>query len=242
MIAERSIPHGTRVYVIGDLHGRSDLLSTMLREIAARETVLPRARVIVVCLGDYVNRGTDTRGVLDLLVDPPIVVDQWVHLRGNHDQMLLDALDGNRRAAAFLVEHGGRATAASYGLRLPLSASEAIDAILARLPALVPERHRAFLRGTGLSFGLGDYFFCHAGVRPGVPLARQSALDLLWIRDGFMDAELRCEACIVHGHTPVDAIRLGPDRIAVDLGGYATNRLGAVLLEGARQQGIEVAC
>ena len=225
------MPAGLRIYAIGDVHGRADLLGEAADWIAADVKDKP-GDCKTIFLGDYVDRGPDSAAVLDRLSrgDFPTRVEA---LRGNHEDLLLRFLDH----AAVLADWralGALATLQSYGV----PASEAQrgrnyaqtrDAFLAKLP----QGHLEFLRATRLSASAGDYCFCHAGVRPGVALERQSADDLLWIREEFLSFRGSFGKRVVHGHSPVAAPDVRANRINIDTGAYATSALTCVALEGA---------
>ncbi|WP_250152102.1 metallophosphoesterase family protein [Ancylobacter radicis] len=226
------IPEGERVYATGDIHGRYDLLSRLLDD-ALRDMGTGAAGVTsqFVFLGDYIDRGADTRRVLDCLIKGRSA-SGWVCLKGNHEAMLLDALDGRRDWSSWLA-NGGVETLFSYGLlaRDYMTAgrtSELREAVLEAMPA----EHLAFLRDLPASHVVGGYFFCHAGIRPGLPLDRQTEDDLLWIRDVFVDSGDDHGKRIVHGHTPVMVPDVRPNRVNVDTGAYLTHRLSCAVLEG----------
>lgn len=222
-----TIPPDHRVYALGDIHGRADLLDTVLasiaRDIAARPVAIP----LVVLLGDYVDRGPQSRAVIERLValsERP----GFRCLRGNHEEVLLAVLADPSAAEDWLV-FGGLETMASYGF-VP-DGRPALDLVAAFAEGL-PASHRAFLAGLPLTFACGDYLFVHAGLRPGRPLAEQSPEDLLWIRDEFLRSRAWHGHRVVHGHTPVREAEILPNRINLDTGAYATGRLTCLVLEG----------
>ncbi len=226
------LPAGTLVYAIGDIHGRADLLAELHAMIAADAAGRPAARRKVVYLGDYVDRGPDSREVIQMLLESPLDGFEPVHLIGNHEDFLLRFLEDDGAAAAWLP-NGGNATLASYGVDPWMQHPDdgaTLDmqrAFRRRLPA----RHLAFLRELALCHRAGDYYFVHAGVRPGLPLDRQQRDDMLWIRDLFLESKADHGAVVVHGHS----IRRRPERrdnrIGVDTGAYASGRLTALALE-----------
>jgi serine/threonine protein phosphatase 1 len=229
-------PEGVRLYAIGDVHGRNDLLARLADHIELDLAHRPVGRAITVFLGDYVDRGPDSAGVIDRLArgDFPTEI---IALRGNHEATMLaflrdpKALDGWRH-------YGAVETLASYGVdvRETLRGRGFEDA-RAALWAALPDHHLDFLQNTLPSWTAGDYFFVHAGVKPNVPLERQEERDLYWIRDeflrhrGFFDHKR-----IVHGHTPTPAAELLANRINVDTGAYASGVLTCVALEGLDQR------
>lgn len=228
---------GRVVYAVGDIHGHLDLLDDLLDVIARDFAGLHRHdRPVLVFVGDYVDRGPASRGVVDRLI---ALVDASARegvfevraLMGNHEQTMLSFLE-NPEAGAAWVEFGGADTLTSYGVARPIGRvdSEAWLAIQASFQTHVPARHVAFLRALELSATYGDYFFTHAGVRPGVPLDRQTPEDLMWIRGDFLSQPHRLPCVVVHGHTPDEEPFIGPDRINIDTGAYATGVLTAVRL------------
>lgn len=228
-----SIPDGQRVYATGDIHGRRDLLDRLLEtigvDISASAVPAPEPRLIF--LGDYIDRGTESRQVIERLIEGQ-TAHGWICLKGNHESLMLDALDGARDFDLWLA-NGGVETLFSYGIaaRDFLPAGR-FDALRMAMRESIPPAHLAFLRELPTSRRIGGYFFCHAGVRPGVPLERQSEDDLLWIRDVFIDSRDDHGARIVHGHTPAMEPEVRLNRINVDTGAYLTNRLSCAVLEG----------
>ena len=223
------VPDGLRVYAIGDVHGRMDLLRPLLDQMA--EDSMDATRTQVIFLGDYIDRGGDSRAVLDTLIAGK-QSQAWVCLKGNHEAMLLSAIDGAQEWE-FWLANGGLETLFSYGVSARELVSsgrsnELHDAVL----AAVPPDHIEFLRNLDITLTLGDYFFCHAGVRPGVALDRQVQGDLLWIREAFTHSNANHGKRIVHGHTPVMEAEILSNRINIDTGAYLTNRLSCVVLEG----------
>ena len=225
-------------YAIGDIHGRVDLLRTILKTINADADLTPTKTVHLTFLGDYVDRGQESRGVIELLT--MLTRDGGGHviaLKGNHEEALLTFLDDPSTGPAW-AEHGGRETLRSYGVEAPRTVSDAEGWVLARdaFASALPAAHLEFLQDLQMFTAVGDYVFVHAGVRPGVPIDEQTPRDLLWIRDAFMDGPRALQnAVVVHGHTPAAEPTLGPGRIGVDTGAYATGVLTAIRLEDDRQ-------
>ncbi|MGA0562273.1 metallophosphoesterase family protein [Ancylobacter sp. VNQ12] len=223
-----SVPDGVRVYAVGDIHGRHDLLRRLLERID--EDRAQHGHGQLVFLGDYVDRGTDSRQVIETLVTGQ-AEQAWVCLKGNHEAMMLDVLDGQRPWDVWLA-NGGVETLFSYGISSrEYVVARRFDDLREATLAAVPPHHLAFLRALPVSHRVGDYFFCHAGIRPGVPLDRQDPEDLLWIRDVFIDSELLHGGRVVHGHTPAMEPEIRPNRINVDTGAYLTNRLSCAVIE-----------
>jgi serine/threonine protein phosphatase 1 len=229
--AEPRVPPGTVVYVIGDVHGHSDLLDEVFRRIEADAGLMRNKRVIEVYLGDYVDRGPDTKGVINRLIYRS-EHREIIPLRGNHEEMLLNSLDGPDMFEAWM-RVGGLDTVASYGVavRQPLDRTAVQDALDDWLRA-VPRNHVEFLSRLHYTTTIGDYLFVHAGIRPGVELENQNARDLLWIRGEFLESRLDHGRVVVHGHTPVQTPEFRPNRINIDTGAYLTNRLTCLRLMG----------
>ena len=223
------------VYAIGDIHGRIDLLDLLLArigdDIAAHP---PIERTALIFLGDYVDRGPASREVIDRIM----ALRSRAHvvaLRGNHEDALLRFLDDPSIGPEW-VEHGGAQTLLSYGVTPPQKSEPApwIE-VRDRFAAALPDTHLAFLQRLEHYAVLGDYVFAHAGVRPNVPLDQQTTQDLMWIRKPFLEADRAIDQVVVHGHTPTETPFMGPWRIGVDTGAYATGVLTAVRLAGTER-------
>jgi serine/threonine protein phosphatase 1 len=229
-------PPGSRVYAIGDIHGRADLLAELHDAIRADAAGAP-ARRVVVYLGDYVDRGLQSRMVIDALLGDPLPGFERVHLKGNHEAALLDFL-ADASVGPGWMQYGGGATLTSYGASPPAAdAAEAAYAAAQReLARCLPADHLAFLQSLPLCHEEADYFFVHAGVRPGVALHAQSADDLMWIRGEFLDCKEPFERIVVHGHTITDEPEVRPNRIGIDTGAFATGRLTCLVLEGMERR------
>lgn len=226
-------PEGERVYAVGDVHGRADLLLEMVDLIRADMREGDARRHTVIFLGDYVDRGPGNAEVLDILCAAPFGDAHMVCLIGNHEAVLLQFLDDAEIGRDWL-RFGGDATLASYGVKTRRdepSIDELLDA-QAALAANMPLEHLHFLRGLKLTYRAGDYLFVHAGIRPGIPLAEQDGNDLIWIRRAFLDSEADFGCVVVHGHTPNLEIESLPNRIGIDTGAYFSGRLTAAVLEG----------
>jgi serine/threonine protein phosphatase 1 len=225
------LPQGVRIYAIGDVHGRADLLDQALSRIDAHTATHPVARPIHVLIGDYIDRGPASRDVLDMLINCA-QGRETVFLKGNHEASMLEFLQ-NPAALRDWGKMGGIETLMSYGLKPPINADTAMQMELASaLDAALPSAHRNFLGGLVSSFSCGGFFFVHAGVRPGIPLTQQREEDLLWIRDDFLLHEEDFGKIIVHGHTPVREVDIRPNRVNIDTGAYATGRLTCLVIEG----------
>lgn len=233
---------GALIYAVGDVHGRRDLLETLLGKIE-HDIVEVRAdsRPVLVFIGDYVDRGPESRAVLERLIGLSKRSDIELRaLKGNHEAQLLSFLEDARAGAAWL-EFGGGATLQSYGVAPPQGRADAATWEAARQAfiAALPDDHLSFLSGLEVAVTCGDYLFVHAGVRPGIPLSLQTESDLLWIRDDFLNAERACEKVVVHGHTPEVSPHIGRHRIGIDTGAYATANLTAVRLHGIERRVIQ---
>jgi serine/threonine protein phosphatase 1 len=231
------VPEGTVVYAIGDIHGQLDLLRRLETEIQADAAKRASNRRVVVYVGDYIDRGPASRGVIEHLIAKPLDGFEPVHLIGNHDQWLLDFLNEPAKGQSWLM-NGGRATLASYGVNDVTSGTqrEQMMALSKALAGAMPPKHLRFFQSLKHSHTEGDYFFAHAGVRPGVPLADQDPNDLIWIREEFLYSEEYFGKVVVHGHTPGHTPEEHRNRIAIDTGAFMTGRLTAVVLEGAKRR------
>lgn len=228
-------PAGMRIYAIGDVHGRLDLLRRMHEmigdDLARHQPDDWRA----IHLGDYIDRGPDSKGVLDFLITAQKRDARHLALMGNHDDGFIDFLH-DPDAAGLFARFGGEDTARSYGVELDFGHPERLRAGHAALVLAVPADHVDFLLQLGLSASFGDFFLCHAGVRPGVPLDRQAPADLIWIRDEFLRWPGLHEKVVVHGHTPTARPELRPNRVNVDTGAFRTGLLTALVLEGGEKR------
>ena len=224
-----------RTYVIGDIHGRADVLDKMVKEIERDLKEYPAADGVTVTLGDYVDRGPNSRGVLDRLACNPFPT-RYIALKGNHEAMF-EAFLHDPTVASQWRRFGGLETLHSYGV--PVAAvmiGKGFEEASNALRQAVPQEHLRFLESLKLSLSVGDYFLCHAGVRPGVPLEDQSAEDLLWIREEFLNSKISFGKIVVHGHTPTIAPEVLPTRINIDTGAFATGRLTCLVIEGASRR------
>ena len=228
------MPAGVRVYCIGDIHGRLDLLQGIERQNSADAAASGQGlELIVVYLGDYVDRGFDSRRVIDHLLNAPLPGFTPVYILGNHDIWMRSFARGDDVAESW-IRFGGDATLLSYGVKLDLQKPEPerFEEAQKGLQDRLPPAHDAFLHRLELAFGLGDYFFCHAGIRPDVPLDQQSESDLCWIREPFLSWTGSAGKVIVHGHTVDERPVIRPNRIGIDTGACWTNNLTCLVLEG----------
>lgn len=232
---QATVPPGSLVYAIGDVHGQDDLLAEIHTGLLADADARRAGRRVLIYLGDYLSRGRDSRAVVERVLDwhPP----GWevVYLMGNHEDLLLRFLAGDQRPGRHWLDYGGVSAMANYGLALsdPLARDAAtLEAARQALRRELPPRHRHFLETLRLSHREGGYFFVHAGVLPGLPLERQLRRDLVWIRNRFRDSRVDHGAVVVHGHciTPEPEVRA--NRIGIDTGAYRSNVLTCLALEG----------
>jgi serine/threonine protein phosphatase 1 len=225
-----SLSQGLRVYAIGDIHGRVDLLEKLLSQIKTDLAEHPTTRPIYVFLGDYIDRGRWSRETIDRLIEHG-AEHESIFLRGNHEVLAIACLSDRAKIDQWL-RLGGRETLASYGVATELLANrkQIAETQLAFHNALSPA-HFQFFRGLRNSFLCGDYFFVHAGAKPRVGLSRQSESDLLWIRNEFLSSTHDFGKIIVHGHTPTRNVEVRTNRINIDTGAFATDRLTCLVLE-----------
>ncbi len=233
--AER-VPDGMRVYAIGDIHGRLDLLDRLLANIAEDDrTRGDGIETLYIFLGDLIDRGPDSCGVVERLLAFSRSGANVRFLMGNHEQVFLRALEGDRRSLRFLARIGGRETLKSYGIADEDYNALDFDGLAAIAAEKVPAAHLAFLSGFETMIRLGDYLFVHAGIRPGVTLEDQEQSDLYWIRDEFLSHRDSFGAMVVHGHSITEDIDVRGNRIGIDTGAFATGRLTAIGLEGGER-------
>lgn len=226
------LPLGERVYAIGDIHGRADLLEQLLGQIEQDESDRPQARTQIIFLGDLVDRGADSKRVLDLVIDLGSRGRTVRLLRGNHDDVFLRAIQGDSRATRHLHKMGGRATLLSYGITEEEYDLVGYGELTRHLQELVPPHHLDLLQAMENVAVVGDYVFVHAGIRPGIPLEEQVPEDLCWIRGDFLDHRGDLGGVVVHGHSISDDVQIRPNRIGIDTGAYASDKLTAIGLEG----------
>lgn len=232
-----AVPAGSRAYAVGDVHGRADLFAALIEAVDEDDVARGPAQTTVVLLGDLVDRGPDSAGVIALARD-------WSERRavralmGNHEEMFLESFENEEVLRQFL-RFGGRETVLSY----PIDPATYTAASLAETQTLmrtaVPAQDIAYLRAMEDMVTIGDYLFVHAGIRPGVPLDQQRVGDLRWIREPFTSCRDRLGPVVIYGHTIYENPEIGFNRIGIDTGAYQSGRLTAIGLEGISRWLIE---
>ena len=228
------VPAGQRVYAVGDIHGRLDLFEALIEAIEQDDTACGRAETTVILLGDLVDRGPDSAGVVararEWRRQRPVRI-----LMGNHEEMFLSSFEKTETLKHFL-RFGGKETVLSYGLDPNAYLEASIEEVQAMMHAAVPPGDRSFIESFEDTIAIGDYLFVHAGIAPGVALEEQTKDNLRWIREPFLSHSEPHEAVVVHGHT----IRQEPEdrgnRIGIDTGAYTFGRLTALVLEGTERR------
>jgi serine/threonine protein phosphatase 1 len=232
-----AVPEGLRIYAVGDIHGRLDLLDrlhAMMEADAADAGSLERH---IVYLGDFVDRGMDSAGVVQRLIDGPPRGFSASHLKGNHEDAMLAFLAGETDGEQWL-QFGGVATLHSYGVPAGVSGTpqEKVTFLRDALRACLPPAHKRFLEGLDVAVTVGDYFFVHAGIRPGVPMEDQDDDDLLWIRSEFLASAADHGKVVVHGHSITRRPEVRWNRIGIDTGAFASGCLTCLVLEGSQRR------
>jgi serine/threonine protein phosphatase 1 len=225
-----SLPTAERIYAVGDIHGRLDLLDHLLARIDADIASRPTSRPVCVFLGDYIDRGSWSRQTIDRLIELS-QMQQCVFLKGNHELIALKCLS-DRNLFDQWMRLGGIETLMSYGIAPgQIASGKPIAELQGAFHHALPQAHFRFFRDLQPSFTCGDFFFAHAGVKPGVELSRQMESDLLWIRDEFLTSKEDFGKIIIHGHTPTREVDVAPNRINIDTGAFATGRLTCLVIE-----------
>jgi serine/threonine protein phosphatase 1 len=233
-----AVPEGRRYYAIGDIHGRLDLFDTMIATIETEIAATPGLDHRVILLGDLVDRGPDSAGVVER-------ARQWQQTRkvrilaGNHEDMFLAAFDKPEALRHFL-KHGGHETVLSYGFTAKQLASLSLEEIFERLPGMIPQSTRDYIAGFETMIRAGDYVFVHAGIDPSRPLSEQKRSDCLWIREKFLSHEGPLEKVVVHGHTIFEHVMDCGNRIGIDTGAFRSGVLTALVLEGDQRRILQV--
>lgn len=222
-----------RAYAIGDIHGRADLLEKLLGKIKADARKNNQAEPHVIFLGDYLDRGMESKKVIDLLLGFDLKGGTKVYLKGNHEAMMLDFLADPSTGPRWF-ENGGLATLLSYGVQPQgnFSSKNNLEKIRDQFLTSIPKAHKNFYENLVMNYELGNYFFVHAGVNPDRPLDKQTWEDMLWIRDEFLESEKPLEKTVVHGHSVVLDPVVSENYISVDTGAFFTGKLTCAVLEG----------
>lgn len=232
-LGEARTPPGMRLYAIGDVHGCDDLLAEVHAAIEEELRRRPAETHRIVHVGDYVDRGPKSAAAVARLLRLTEKDARVICLSGNHEDTLIRFLDDPDDWAPTFLGYGGVATMESYGVDAERAyGAGGLEQLRDALASAMPAAHQAFLRNLKLSVRLGDYLFCHAGIRPGVPLDRQTPDDLRWIRGEFLDSGRDHGFVVVHGHTPAERPEVRRNRINIDTGAVFTGRLTCVVLEG----------
>jgi serine/threonine protein phosphatase 1 len=232
-----AVPAGQRIYAVGDIHGRLDLFEALIEAIEEDDRCAVPAHTTVVLLGDLVDRGPDSAGVIER-------ARQWQQQRnvrillGNHEEMFLESCRRPEVLRHFL-RFGGRETLLSYGIQPSAGADDEIDDVLALIRERVPAQDLEYIRGFESLVMFGDYAFVHAGVLPGVELTKQSVQDLRWIREPFLSCDKPYSHVIIHGHTITEDVEMRSNRIGIDTGAFNSGRLTALVLEGTARRLIQ---
>ena len=232
-----AVPEGTRYYVIGDIHGRLDLFNALIEAIEADDAQAPAAETHVILLGDLVDRGPDSAGVIE-------ATRLWQSRRsvrvlaGNHEEMFLSAFEKPDILRHFL-KHGGRETILSYGIDRKTFSSMTIEELFEAIKTLVPKADLDYVAAFEECIAAGDYLFVHAGIDPDLPISEQKRKDMLWIRDRFLNHQGPLEKVVVHGHTIFDEVMDCGNRIGIDTGAFRSGVLTALVLEGEQRRTLQ---
>lgn len=229
------VPPDTRVYAVGDIHGRADLLYKLMEKIEEDVAASEESRIVLIFLGDYVDRGFQSKEVIDYLLSDALDSFETYYLKGNHEAAFETFLSDSTFGPQW-ARFGGAETLMSYGIQPPRAKTQSAEweEVCRELNVALPNEHRAFLSSLSLYATLGDYVFVHAGLRPGQALDNQTEKDILWIREEFLKDEGAFDHLVVHGHTPIAAPHHDYRRIGVDTGAYLTGKLTAACLVGDR--------
>ena len=233
-----SVPDGTRYYVIGDIHGRLDLYDALINAFDADDAGRGETDSRVVLLGDLVDRGPESAGVIARTRDWQGKRNVRV-LAGNHEEMFLESFEKPDVLRHFL-KHGGRDTVLSYGISRKQFNAMTIEELFALLPQIVPQSDRDYLASFEEMIVAGDYLFVHAGIDPSVPIEAQKRSDMLWIRERFLNHEGPLEKVVVHGHTIFEKVMDCGNRIGIDTGAFRSGVLTALVLEADQRRILQV--
>ena len=223
---------GRRAYVVGDIHGRLDLLESLLDKIHADMDGRADAETLLVFVGDLIDRGPNSAQVIERLRTYSRDGVRTVFLLGNHEEVLLRVLGGDADLIADWLRFGGKQCLQSYGVEPAKVKTMRQERALETIRAAIPAEHVEFLKSVADTCQFGDYLFVHAGIRPGVPLDEQLQADLRWIRDPFLFDDSDHGFVVVHGHTITPEVEELRNRIGIDTGAYRTGILTAVAIDG----------
>ncbi len=231
-----SLTEHTRIYCIGDIHGRDDLLAELHDKILL-DAKAYSGKKIIIYLGDYIDRGLHSKEVVDLLINYSLKDFQSIFLRGNHEQILLDFLSLDPSIVLQWFKFGGQATFLSYGVSVSgIPVGKKIKKLQADFAKRLPDEHLSFFKQSAYYYEHGDYFFVHAGVKPNISLEKQLPADMMWIRDEFLSSTFLFDKMIVHGHSIIDQPEQKYNRIAIDTGAFISGRLTCLVLEGTMRR------
>jgi len=228
----RSGPRGHRAYAVGDVHGRLDLLESLLQSIEEDVRARPSRKTSIVFLGDLIDRGPSSAGVVERLRTFRPNFAAPLFLMGNHEEVLLRILDGEASLIPSWLRFGGTETLRSYGLDADELATSTEAEAVTKVRRAIPEAHSAFIANFADTVSFGDYLFVHAGIRPGVELSEQSKADLRWIREPFLQDQSERDFVVVHGHTIRQDVEITANRIGIDTGAFHTGVLTALAIDG----------
>lgn len=229
------VPAGQRVYAIGDIHGRLDLLDRLIDRIDFDSDARGPAQTVLVFLGDLADRGPESKGVIERLMQLAASPRDCVFLAGNHEELLIRVWEGERALAATFNRAGGRETLMSYGVTREAYDGWDLGEVTEATARLVPTEHIDFLRSFKDWHRIGDYLFVHAGIRPGVDIEDQDVTDLRWIRGDFVRSDVDHGVMVIHGHTITDDVDEQANRIGIDTGAFASGVLTAIGIEGSER-------
>jgi len=228
-------PEGTRIHAVGDIHGRLDLLDDLLAQIEIDNAMRPPAKTKLIFLGDLADRGPDSRGVIERLMELAKSRRDVRFIFGNHEELLILAWQGDKRALGLFNRVGGRETMASYGVPYHIYDAATLEELGDIVSAAIPRAHIDFLCNFENWIVAGDYIFVHAGIRPGASIEEQEASDLRWIRKEFTEHRGDFGRMVIHGHTIVKDVDERVNRIGIDTGAFASGKLTAIGIEGAER-------
>ena len=232
---------GYRAYAIGDIHGRLDLLDQLLAKIEADIAARRAKQNLVVFLGDLIDRGSQSAQVVERLRTWTPSDATTIYLCGNHEEVLLRLLAGERNILGDWLKFGGAECLASYGLAAADLVDQSEPRALAAIKAVIPAEHEEFLASFADTFRFGDYLFVHAGIRPGLSVSAQQQKDLRWIRNPFLEDLTDHGFVVVHGHTITETVDERTNRIGIDTGAYRSGVLTAMAIEGSRRWFLDTA-